>query len=189
MTTDKKSLRAQSLAARESITPDAARTASVAVAKHLVDLIPAPATIIAGYRAVRGEIDVFETMAQLSERGQELCLPVMAAPHAPLIFRRWRIGHPLEIGQYGIEIPPTTEPELIPDTVIVPLVAFDKKGHRLGYGAGFYDATIHQLRQSSKTVQIIGVAFAAQQVDVIPVEPHDAKLDAVVTEKEIVIPA
>ncbi len=184
---DKKSLRAQCLAARERIAPDEAKAASLEVAKHLLNLILDSVAVVAGYRAVRGELDVFEAMARLSGRGHELCLPVVVAPREPLIFRRWRIGHALEIGPYGIEIPPAAEPELIPGAVIVPLAAFDKAGHRLGYGAGFYDATIHRLRQSQKNVQIIGVAFTAQQVEHIPAEPHDERLGAVVTEKGIVV--
>jgi len=190
---DKKSLRAQCLALRERIAPDDAKAASLQIAGHLLNLVPASATIVAGYRSVRGEMDMFEALAQLSERGHELCLPVVAKSPSHkgrgnfLTFRRWRIGHTLELGAYGIEIPPASEPELMPDAVLVPLVAFDASLHRLGYGAGFYDATIHQLRGSQKTVQIIGVAFAAQQVEHIPAEGHDEKLDAVVTEKGVVI--
>jgi len=180
---DKKTLRAECLSARERITPEEARAASLGIAKHLIRLVPGTGLVVAGYRPVRGEIDVFEAMAQLSERGHTLCLPVMMAPRAPLIFRRWKISHPLEVGQYGIEVPPETEPELVPDVVLAPLVAFDKDGHRLGYGAGFYDITIRELRKVKPTAHIIGVAFASQEVAHIPAEPHDAKLDAVVTEK------
>jgi 5-formyltetrahydrofolate cyclo-ligase len=90
------------------------------------------------------------------------------------------------MGPYGIEVPPISEPELIPDAVLVPLVAFDANSCRLGYGGGYYDATIQQLRQAKKKVHIIGIAFAVQQVAAIPVESHDAKLDAVVTEKGII---
>jgi 5-formyltetrahydrofolate cyclo-ligase len=185
---DKKSLRADALAARERVRPDAAKTASMELAKHLVELIPWDESAVAGYRAVRGEIDVYEALAQLSERGHTLSLPVVISPHAPLVFRRWRINHPLQEGKYGIEVPPESEPEVVPDIVIVPLVAFDSTLNRLGYGAGFYDATIHQLRQLKKQVKIIGVAFASQQIEHIPAEPHDAKLDAVVTEKGIILP-
>lgn len=182
---DKKSLRSECLARRERIMPDVAKAAGIEVAKHLVGFIPSSEAIIAGYRAVRGELDVTEAMAQLSERGHRLCLPVIVEPRMPLVFRRWRLGDTLETGKYGIEISPESEPALIPDIVLVPLVAFDADGHRLGYGAGFYDATIHHLRQLKKEAQIIGIAFAAQQVKNIPAEPHDARLDAVVTERGI----
>jgi 5-formyltetrahydrofolate cyclo-ligase len=180
----KKSLRAEMLAAREKVTPEAAKAAGIEVAKRLVELVPESADVVAGYRAVRGEIDVTEAMAQLSERGHALSLPVVPDTGKPLKFRRWRLGDTLAMGRFGIEIPPESEPELVPDTVLVPLVAFDKRGHRLGYGAGFYDATITHLRRV-KSVQVIGVAFAAQQADHIPDEPHDEALDAVVTERGI----
>jgi len=189
MTSDKKSIRAQSLDARTRISPDERKAASMEVARKLVQLIPETAEIVAGYRAVRGEIDIFEAMAQLSERGHELCLPVVVAPRKPLIFRRWHIGHPLEMGQLGIEIPPESEPVLLPDVILAPLAAFDAKGYRLGYGSGFYDITIHHLRQLGKHVHIIGVGFSLQQVKTIPAEDHDEKLDAVVTEKGVVIVA
>ena len=156
------------------------------VARHVVNFISTGAVIVAGYRAVRGELDIFEAMAQLSERGHTLCLPVVEAPRVPLVFRRWRVGSPLEMGRYGIEVPSNREAAVLPDAVLVPLVAFDKNRHRLGYGAGYYDETIHELRKSAKSIQIIGIAFAAQQVEAIPAESHDAKLDAVVTEKGIV---
>ena len=182
----KQSLRKQCLTLRERVRPDEAKTASLDLAKHLLSLIPENASVVAGYKAVRGEIDLDETMAQLSTRGHTLALPVVVGLHQPLVFRQWRIGHPLELGQFGIKVPPQSEPELTPDAVIVPLVAFDKAGYRLGYGAGYYDLTLRQLREAQKKVQIIGAAFSAQQVESIPAEAHDEKLDAVVTEKEII---
>ena len=136
---------------------------------------------------MRGEIDISEALAQLSERDHELCLPVVEAPGRPLVFRRWRIGHPLALGAYGIPVPAENEPIIIPDAVIVPLAAFDAAGAPVWVMApDFYDATIRALRQAKKNVTIIGAAFAQQQVDAIPAEEHDEKLDAIATEKGII---
>ena len=191
---DKKSLRADYMDRRGRIIPDDAKAAGLEVARHLVSIIPASAAVIAGYRAVRGELDVAEAMAQFSERGHALCLPVIQeseirnqkSEKKVLLFRRWRLGDSLQMGKYGIEIPPESEPELVPDIVLVPLVAFDARGHRLGYGAGFFDRTIQHLRRAKPGVKIIGIAFAAQQADYIPDGPDDERLDMVVTEKEII---
>lgn len=185
MIPDKKSLRTDMLAARERIDAETSKTASIALAKHLLEAAPREG-IVAGYYPVRGEIGLHEALAEFSERGHTLCLPVIKEKNQPLIFRRWRIDHPLELGHYNIRVPPESEPELVPDILIVPLAAFDAKGHRLGYGAGFYDQTIAALRQAQKHVTIIGAAYAAQQVANIPAEGHDEKLDMVVTEKGII---
>jgi len=181
---DKKSLRARVLAARAALDPAAAQGAAKALARHLRAAITENNAIIAGYNATRGEIDLSPFLGQLT--GHTLCLPVVEAADKPLVFRRWRFGQALEAGQYGIGISPASEPLLVPDVVIVPLLAFDAEGHRLGYGAGYYDRTIAGLREGKKSVTIIGAAFAMQQVGHIPADAHDMKLDAVVTEKGLI---
>lgn len=183
---EKKSLRAQFQAAREGVRPDEAKAAGLALARHLVGFIPPTATTVAGYRAVRGEIDLSEAMARLSERGHTLCLPVVEAPRLPLSFRQWCIGHPLTLGHYGIEVPATSEPLRVPDVVIVPLLAFDSEGYRLGYGAGYYDFTLRQLRGQGKQVLVIGAAFTLQRAEALPHQPHDERLDAIITEQGVV---
>jgi 5-formyltetrahydrofolate cyclo-ligase len=183
---DKKSLRAAALKARDAIDPEYAKMAGPEVAKHLLQCIPTLAKVIGGYYAMRSEINIGEAMVLLAQRGHVLCLPVIVKDNAPLAFRTWKPGGALEKGMYGTEIPLAMQPPQIPDAVIVPLVAFDKAGHRLGYGAGFYDQTICRLREQQKDVMIVGVGFAAQQIGHIPSEPHDQRLDAVVTEKGVV---
>ncbi len=182
VTLDKRSLRAECAAMRGRIGDAEARRASEALARHLLEMIPSRG-IVAGYRAVRGEIDLAPALAQLAARGQTLCLPVIEGQMLPLFFRRWHPGEVLEKGMYGIEVPPESEPHVMPDIVIVPLLAFDKAGHRLGYGAGYYDRTLEALRRSNGRVRTVGTAYAAQQVDAIPVDEYDQALDAVVTEK------
>ena len=112
-------------------------------------------------------------------------MPIVAAKAQPLIFRRWLPGEPLEIGVMKISVPLSSAPVVEPDVLLVPLLAFDKAGYRLGYGGGFYDATLARLR-AKKEIIAIGVAFAGQEVAEVPHEAHDMKLDYVMTEKAIV---
>jgi 5-formyltetrahydrofolate cyclo-ligase len=95
--------------------------------------------------------------------------------------RAWSFGAPLVAGVWGIREPPADVPEVFPDILIVPLLAFDRRGHRLGYGAGHYDRTIACLR-AMKPVTTIGIAFATQQIDDVPITPRDERLDLVLTE-------
>jgi 5-formyltetrahydrofolate cyclo-ligase len=190
MMTNKQTIRSECLRQREIINPEAAKAASMALAAHLSAFLPQRCEVVAGYRATRGEIDPLEALMQLSERGHELCLPVIERRDLPLAFRRWRVGHPLKLGQYGIEVPPASEPTLLPQAVIVPIVAFDKAGHRLGYGGGFYDRTIAQWRKRAKAEEmplIIGAAYAAQRVEFLPAEGHDERLDAIVTDEGVTL--
>jgi 5-formyltetrahydrofolate cyclo-ligase len=185
MNANKKSLREKSLSARSRIGHDEAGAAALALAGHLLAAIPVSAATVAGYRPIRGEIDPAGAFPELLERGHRLCLPVVEATDAPLIFKSWQPGEPLEKSRYGIEAPHARAQIVTPEALIVPLVAFDAAGHRLGYGAGYYDRTIRALREAGKTVQIIGVAFSVQQVDFIPPDGHDEKLDMIVTQKGI----
>lgn len=173
---DKSALRAQFLALREGFDDGYKTVAGKAICQRLAAMIGEGKTV-AAYRAIRGEVDISSIT---NTYNNNFCLPVVVGKG--LIFRRYRAGMALEKGAYNVEVPPESEPVMLPDIVLVPLVAFDAAGHRLGYGAGYYDRTIHQLRESKKSVQIIGVAYGRQQVGRIPSEPHDAKLDQVVTE-------
>ena len=170
---------------RQRVLPAVAASAGRAVAGYVADIVP-PDAVVAGYCEVRGELDVSFTLARLAARGQSLCLPVIEDSDKPLGFRKWAPGDMLERGRYGIDIPLAAAPVLVPDTVLVPLVAFDANGDRLGYGAGYYDRTLEQLRQSNKALQVIGIAYALQQVESIAPESHDQKLDAIVTEQGVI---
>lgn len=180
---DKKTLRAHCLAARKGLEPDFVRAATGEMTGHLLAKIGNCNDIIAVYNAVQAEISLSGAALQLAGRGATLCLPVIEVAYRPLLFRHWLPGQALENGLHHIDIPPQSEPWLVPDVVIVPLVAFDGRGHRLGYGAGYYDRTIAGLRELKKSLQVIGVAYSMQQVEQIPCEAHDARLDAVVTEQ------
>ena len=124
-------------------------------------------------------------MKKLAEAGAQLALPAIAGRGKPLILRAYAFGDDLARGQWGIREPKPEAGEVAPDIVIVPLAAFDRAGNRIGYGAGYYDMTLHRLR-ANKKVTAIGIAFAAQEVDEVPVTPRDERLDLVLTERGVI---
>jgi len=128
---------------------------------------------------------VLPVLSVLAERGQVTALPVVVNRKAPLVFRRWAPGDVLEDGLYGTRHPPASADEVRPVCLLVPLLAFDRQGARLGYGGGFYDRTLAALRAAGPVVAV-GVAYAGQEVDALPAEPHDERLDWVITEKEVI---
>tara|TARA_R110002110_G_scaffold85816_4_gene223737 strand:- start:71476 stop:72087 length:612 start_codon:yes stop_codon:yes gene_type:complete len=136
---------------------------------------------VAGYMPMRSEIDPRLLMDRLVAAGSVLCLPDVVAEGTPLAFRRWMPNDPLDAGRYGISVPSPDADELVPDLVLVPMLAFDRQGHRLGYGGGYYDRTIAGLREG-RDVLAVGLAFSGQVRDDLPVGPHDMHLDWIVTE-------
>lgn len=120
-------------------------------------------------------------MTSLQDLDRVICLPQVTADE--LVFRKWE-GEPLQQSQYNFLEPSSDLPQIIPDLVVVPLLAFDSKVHRLGYGKGHYDRTLHELRQRHN-LTTIGYACSFQEVAEIPREPHDEKLDYIVTEKAL----
>ncbi len=138
---------------------------------------------LAGYLPIRSEIDPRPAMA--AHRGM-VGVPVIAGAGQPLTFRAWTPEAPLIPGPFGAFVPETGA-EITPRVLIVPLVAFDRRGYRLGYGGGFYDRTLERLRAAGP-VTAIGFAFAAQELDTVPVEPTDQPLDLIVTETGPILP-
>jgi 5-formyltetrahydrofolate cyclo-ligase len=146
---------------------------------------PSPSRkIVSAFFPYMSEIDSRPLLGKLAGEGWTTCLPVVIAKGEPLIFRRWLPGEPTEPGVWDIPKPLDTAPLLEPDVLLVPLMAFDRKGFRLGYGGGFYDRTLEMLR-AQKPVIAIGVAYSAQEVDSVPHAGHDQCLDFVMTEKGI----
>ncbi len=180
--TDKSSLRAHFLALRQAIPPDVVRAAAEAVTSRLLSLIP-PQAIVAGYAPMRGELDIFPALNALSAHGCALALPCVVANAAPLVFRKYCPGMALVTGKHGALCPAEAEDVVVPDVVLVPLLAFDGKLHRLGYGGGYYDRTLAQL----KDAKAYGIAYALQRVDALPIEPYDMKLHAIITEEGMVV--
>lgn len=177
----KKSLREKLIAARQLIKPDEAQAAASSLAKYLLDIIPEN-TNVAGYCAIRGEIDVSGLLAKLQARGDKTALPVVIENEKILKFIDCTDGEPLIVGKFGVFCPKPHLPEIEPDVVIVPMVGFDGAGHRLGYGGGYYDATLASLRSRNKKLLVIGVAYAMQRVENLATEPHDEKMDMIVTD-------
>jgi 5-formyltetrahydrofolate cyclo-ligase len=181
----KASLRAAALAARDALSVAHRAAAAQAIAGRGLPVDIKHGIVVAGYSPIRSEIDPTLLMRKLAARGAELALPVITARDSPLQFRAWSPGHKLVRGPLGILEPSLEATEVIPDILLVPLAAFDRAGHRIGYGAGHYDRTLEQLRTSSKIIAI-GVAFAAQQIPNVAAAAHDARLDLVLTEDETI---
>jgi 5-formyltetrahydrofolate cyclo-ligase len=181
----KPELRAQALARRDAIPPPerAAAAETIAARPFPVDL--PPGAIVSGFSPMKSEINPVPLMRRLADRGAKLALPVVAGRGRPLIMRAWSFGEKLGAGVWGIREPQADAPEVLPDILIVPLAAFDRTGHRIGYGAGYFDMTLHRLR-AVKPVVAIGVAFAVQEIPAVPATPRDARLDLVLTEREVI---
>jgi 5-formyltetrahydrofolate cyclo-ligase len=141
---------------------------------------------LAAYMAMRSEIDPTPVMAEAARHGP-VAVPVIMARGAPLRFRRWAPGVPMTDGGFGALIPVTGD-WVTPEVLIVPLVAFDRAGGRLGYGGGFYDRTLAALRTTGP-VTAIGFAWAVQEATDLPLEPTDQPLDLIVTESAVITPA
>jgi 5-formyltetrahydrofolate cyclo-ligase len=138
--------------------------------------------IIAGYWPLGDEIDPRPTLVALGEAGGQMALPAVAGQGMVLIFRGWRNGDALESGPFGTAHPPARAPIVDPDTLLLPLIAFDAGGNRLGYGAGYYDRTVAALRRQRKML-VVGIAYDEQEVSEVPVGPHDQRLDGVITDR------
>ncbi|MFN3869221.1 MAG: 5-formyltetrahydrofolate cyclo-ligase [Hyphomicrobiaceae bacterium] len=141
--------------------------------------IPACAAVSA-FLAIGEEIDPLPLMRRLWADGHEIALPVMIGKALPLVFRRWREGEPLGEVQWGIREPLPNAPEMVPDVMLVPLLAFDRRGFRLGYGGGFYDRSIARVR-ALKPLVTVGIAYDELEVDAVPHNAYDQPLDWVLT--------
>jgi len=140
---------------------------------------------LSGFWPIRSEIDPRPVMVRFAALGVPLALPVVTG--AELVFRLWRPGEALAEGPFGLREPFGDAPEIQPAAMIVPLSAFDRRGHRIGYGAGFYDKAIARLSRIKRPFTI-GVGFSVQEIAAVPDEAHDVPLDRIVTERETLFP-
>jgi len=183
--TTKTELRKQALARRDALPAAERQQAAETIAARAFPVAVAPGTIVAGFMPMKSEINPLPLLRALAGAGARLALPVVAGQGKPLIMRAWAFGEPLLAGVWGIREPEPAAPEVAPDILIVPLLAFDRAGQRVGYGAGYYDRTIAALRAKQPALAI-GLAFAAQEIAAVPATPHDAPLDLVLTEREVI---
>jgi 5-formyltetrahydrofolate cyclo-ligase len=180
----KADLRAAALAKRDALDDDERAAAAQAIALRGLPVEISRSTVVAGYSPIRSEIDPTPLMQKLATQGARLALPAITARGKSLTFRVWHINDRLLPGPLGILEPSPAAAEIVPDIVLVPLAAFDRTGHRIGYGAGHYDRTLAQLHKS-KGFAAIGLAFAAQEVEAVPALQHDVALDYVLTETRL----
>jgi len=189
---DKHQLRERSKAARDTA---AKALGEDGVKRFLENLLPiwsrasepfgGPAAIVAGYWPFDSEMDVRPALVALDKIGVDVVLPEVAAKDRPLRFRAWSPDEPLVEGGHGTFHPMASAPLMRPDIVIVPLLAFDRRGFRVGWGGGYYDRTLELLRKTGEVVAI-GAAYAAQEVDEAPSDAYDQPLNWIITEQEAI---
>jgi 5-formyltetrahydrofolate cyclo-ligase len=175
--------------AAKALRSDAARSAdgsvgALAAEQFLAHISIRVGQVVSAYWPFGDEFDTRPLMHRLVGFGANVALPVVVRKLAPLIFRRWRPGDALEPAVLGTSMPSGDRPELVPEVLIVPLLAFDAEGYRLGYGGGYYDLTLAGLRAMGRPMVAVGLAYAAQEQALLPRETFDQRLDWVVTERE-----
>jgi 5-formyltetrahydrofolate cyclo-ligase len=181
----KDDFRRGALAQRDALSVEARTDAAEAIARAALPVELPPGAVVAGYSPINSELDPYPLMHALADRGASLALPVIVARNQALIFRAWQPDEGLVRGPFGIFQPSSDAEDVDPDIVLVPLAAFDRAGHRIGYGRGYYDRTLQDLR-AIKKITVIGVAFAVQEIETVPRLPHDEQLDCVLTERELI---
>ncbi len=180
----KAELRGAALTKRDALPPDERVAAAEAIAARPFPL-PVAGRIVSGFMPLKREFNPIPLMRKLADAGAKLALPAIVGRGHPLLMRVYSFGDALDRGQWGIREPKPDAAEVAPDILLVPLAAFDRAGHRIGYGAGYYDMTIAALR-TKKTITAVGLAFAAQEIAEVPSTPRDARLDLMLTERETI---
>jgi 5-formyltetrahydrofolate cyclo-ligase len=181
----KAALRREATTRRDALPAELRQAAAETIAARQFPLALAPGTIVSGFMPMKSEINPLPLLRSLAQAGAALALPVVSGRGKPLVMRVWQWGEPLNAGVWGIREPKPDAKEVDPDILLVPLLAFDRSGFRLGYGGGYYDLTIAGLR-ARKTITAVGIALSAQEVARVPTTPRDARLDLVLTEREII---
>ncbi|WP_224703483.1 5-formyltetrahydrofolate cyclo-ligase [Devosia aquimaris] len=176
----KAALRITAHANRAALTAEERAEAAKLVTRHFFDSVNlAPTDVVAAYWRIRDELDCQPILIGLMDSDYTVVLPVVMGPDQPLDLRVWEQGASLYEAGFGTLAPSELAPRREPDVVLMPLLGFDKHGTRLGYGGGYYDRTLAAMH---KTPRLVGLAFAVQELDEIPREPHDVPLDTIITE-------
>jgi len=177
----KKHLRMEALGRRDALDPAWRIEASLGMAEHAPAIDLAHGFIVSGFLPIRSEADLRPLMAALADRGARLCLPVVL-DRETIVFRELVRGAAMVATGFGTSGPGPEAAALDPEIMLVPLAAFDGRGHRLGYGAGHYDRAIARLHERGRKPHLVGVAFDCQEVERVPDEPHDVMLAEMLTE-------
>ncbi len=177
----KAALRDAALARRDALEIDDRLEWDPEIARRVLELpVRGQGGPVSAYWPMRSEADPRPILEELHRRALLLCLPAIVGGR--MIFRQWAPYEPIVPGGFGTLVPPPQQPELQPRILLVPLAAFDRRGYRIGYGKGYYDRALSEL---GETVSI-GIGYAAQEIDTVPDEPHDRRLDWIVTERETI---
>jgi 5-formyltetrahydrofolate cyclo-ligase len=176
----RKAERERLLAGRLAIEPQVRKRYSASIIRKLDAIVGSPiGYVVSGYWPFRGEPDLRLWFESLHARGGQVALPVVVERNKPLIFRLWSPGAPLIRGIWNVPIPDEKAEEVVPDIVIAPVVGFDSKCYRLGYGGGYFDRTLEIV---GRTECVLGVGYAQQAIPTIYAQSHDIPMDAIVTE-------
>jgi 5-formyltetrahydrofolate cyclo-ligase len=178
----KRDLRAQMKAVRATLSPARMAQAADALAGQGLAFLPtlAPSTVVSGFASMPDELRAWPLLRRLHRDRHPLCLPVIQGKGTPLIFRAWAPGDAMNQAVWGISEPKADKAQLEPDVLLVPLLAFDAAGWRLGYGGGYYDRTLRGLR-ARKRIVAVGLAYDEQHIDAVPHLDYDERLDWVLT--------
>lgn len=182
----KDAARREARARRDAVADSDRPAASAAVCRRIAELAAdghLPRGAVGGYWPLGSELDARPALLHLKRLGHPVSLPVSGPRGTALVFRDWDPEAPMAAGRYGIQEPAEGRAVLRPSLLLVPMLAFDRHGHRLGYGAGYYDRTLDGLRANG-AVLAVGVAFAVQEMPAVPVDRYDERLDWIVTERE-----
>lgn len=177
----KKKLRLEALARRDALDEVWRIEASLNLAQQADVLAPGPGGVVSGFWPMRSEVDTRPLMAALRDRGAQICLPAIL-DRTTIIFREMVRGAPMLDMGFGTQGPGPEAQELTPDLMLVPLAAFDARGHRIGYGAGYYDRAIARIQAAGHSPRLVGIAFDVQEVAEVPEEPHDVIIPEILTE-------
>jgi len=181
----KATLRQEALARRDALLPQERVAAAETIANRPLPLTVRPGMVVSAFLPIKTEINPLPLLRKLAAAGAKLALPVISGRGKPLTMRAYAFGDALAPGQWGIREPLPSAREVDPDVLLVPLACFDRRGHRIGYGAGYFDLTITRLR-AIKPIIAAGIAFASQEVARVPETDRDARLDLVLTERETI---
>ena len=184
---EKAAIRETGLARRDALSPEARLAASKGFATSgAAALGEVRDFVVSGFWPIRSELDPRWLMQELAAKGAKLALPCIEK--GALVFRQFAFGDRLQRVSFGLSQPSTEAALVAPAIMLVPLAAFDRKGGRIGYGKGYYDGAIGRQVEIGKPPRTLGLAFACQEVESVPVEPHDQRLQAVLTERELILP-